>query len=530
MSSLANPHPELPAADELVAYLDGELPPDECRRVEERLAADAGYRQQLRDLDQAWEALSALPTSAVDDGFARTTIELVSVAAAGDLSRRTSSAAAAMRSRNRWWALAGAAALLVGFLAAWFLLPNNNDRLLEDLPAIRYSDTLSQIGGIEFLRRLSAVPLQQLIGDEVALNRELEEFEIVASPSLETRREWVERLSTEQKAALATQARSFSEKPLEQDRLRTLAQEVSIADDATKKTFFAYGQWLDERTPGDLEQLRENLRDLSPDEQVEHMQALIRRENEQAARHLTAEDAKRLREEILKIAAERKEAFLSRMQRRGDAERARPFEGPGLALLILHAELRNDETRDATLHQLINSLSQDARDHWNRLSRRRSEAQWLQLTQWVRDAVQPKVGPRELEAFFANDLENSDRERLLGLPAGEMHAQLERLYLAREFGLSGALDWRGFSELGRGPGSPPRPPRDWRRDGPPRDRGRPGEPPPPDGFERNRFQPGPDVRPGPPPDEFRGRRPPRNLPGPPPDGPPPPGDSGQQPI
>ena len=39
--------------------------------------------QQLRHLDQAWEALNVLPTTAVDEGFAKTTIELACVAGGG---------------------------------------------------------------------------------------------------------------------------------------------------------------------------------------------------------------------------------------------------------------------------------------------------------------------------------------------------------------------------------------------------------------------------------------------------------------
>ena len=38
---------ESPDTDELVAYLDGELSADECRRVERRLASDADYRRRL---------------------------------------------------------------------------------------------------------------------------------------------------------------------------------------------------------------------------------------------------------------------------------------------------------------------------------------------------------------------------------------------------------------------------------------------------------------------------------------------------
>jgi len=69
MSSTVNPQSDSPNNDELVAYLDGELPPEECRMVEDRLASDEEYRQQLRDLDLAWEALSALPPATVDDSL-----------------------------------------------------------------------------------------------------------------------------------------------------------------------------------------------------------------------------------------------------------------------------------------------------------------------------------------------------------------------------------------------------------------------------------------------------------------------------
>ena len=63
MSTLNDPSTESPSrdpiAEELVAYLDGELSPDECRQVEERLASDADYREQLRELDQALEGALA---------------------------------------------------------------------------------------------------------------------------------------------------------------------------------------------------------------------------------------------------------------------------------------------------------------------------------------------------------------------------------------------------------------------------------------------------------------------------------------
>jgi anti-sigma factor RsiW len=88
MSSIANPQFESPDDEQLVAYLDGELSPEECRAVEDRLAKDDTFRQQLHDLDTAWEALSSLPPATVDDSFARTTIELACVQAEQDLSQQ----------------------------------------------------------------------------------------------------------------------------------------------------------------------------------------------------------------------------------------------------------------------------------------------------------------------------------------------------------------------------------------------------------------------------------------------------------
>ena len=88
-----------------MAYLDGELSAEECRRVEQRLANDADYRRRLTELEQAWSALEALPPTKVDDDFARTTIEMVDRAAEGDWAE---SATQAVGRRQTYWLAAGA--------------------------------------------------------------------------------------------------------------------------------------------------------------------------------------------------------------------------------------------------------------------------------------------------------------------------------------------------------------------------------------------------------------------------------------
>src|SRR5262245_46324906 len=142
--SITNPQPDHSAHEELVAYLDGELTPEECRRVEERLAVDDNYRQQLRDLDQAWEALDSLPSTAVDDSFARTTIELACVAAQEDLSKKQADVAAVNTGRKRWWISAAVAAAVLGFLMVRALAVHRNNMLLTDLPVIGQLNALTQ--------------------------------------------------------------------------------------------------------------------------------------------------------------------------------------------------------------------------------------------------------------------------------------------------------------------------------------------------------------------------------------------------
>jgi len=521
MSSILDPQPEQPAADELVAYLDGELPPDDCRRVEERLAADADYRQQLRDLDQAWEALDALPTRKTDDDFARTTMELVAVAAQADASVVTASAAKAKRRRRAWFATAALAGVLLGFVAVWLLLPNQNRALLQDLPVIRQVDVLRQVESVDFLRRLAAeVPVERLMNDEAAIDNELTQLKSVGAESLETRREWVEGLSPEEKVVLAAQSKRFGGlNGIQQDRLRALEREISAGGVDLQRTLLAYDQWLSRLTAGQMEDLRQDLLDLPVDEQVDLVQRLVRQERDQASRRLIPEDAEKLRNVLREIANERKTEILADSRRRGDKDRPRRMEGG--ALPILARELFKGDDNNQVRERLVDQLSPDARAHLDSLSGWRRTGQ---LWRWILDSLQMKVDSDELERFFADKLTNDQREQLLSLPPNEMQSRLERLYYATELGDRDAAQWWSeYRESGGGQGRAefrPDGPRDRRRsDGPPGEPGGPRQ-----GFdERGRRPPGPGGPLRPRDDGFPDDRRPPNRQGPPLDGPPPEG-------
>ena len=547
MSSVVDPQPEPPHDEELVAYLDGELAPEECRAVEARLANDAEYRQQLRDLDQAWEALSALPPATVDDSFARTTIELACVAAEEDFTERKSLAAVETRSQKRWWIAGGVAAAIMGFVMVRGLAVHRNNALLADLPAISQVNALTQVSDIEFLRRLSsAVSVDELVTDRADYSRTLEDFKKVNSPSMETRQQWVESLPAEQKAEFMDRTRVFGElrhDPAEKDRLRQLANEIGRATDAEKlqATLVAYGQWLSRHTAGDQQQLTDDLSGLSLDEKVSLISKKVHREDEQAARHLSADDVQKLREEIFTFAKAKRPELLERLQGR-ERERIAAEDVTSFyqALLVMMHALRTDENADVIIDRMISKLSPEANAQWQKVSRGRRDLRKLQLGVWIYDARERKGEPENLERFFvSNKLSNDKRQELLEMDRAKMEAELKRLYLGSEIGVEDRLQFlRDFGDGRRGPrgpdGGPGPPPHDGRRgdgppwppEGPPLGGERFGPGGPPDRrFERDPRPGGPrpdDNGPGGPRPDERFRRRPGDGP---PDGPP----RGQQP-
>jgi hypothetical protein len=522
MSPTSDSQSDLLANEELVAYLDGELAPEESRRVEERLANDAEYRQQLRDLDQAWEALDALPATQVDDDFARTTIEMVTVAAQRDAAQRTAQVASSNRSRTAWWIAAAAAMAALGFAVTRIFLPNPNETLIANLPVIQQFDVLSQIDDVEFLRKLgTAVAFEKLAPDPVSIDRERANWTTLSESSAEARRQWVHELPPNEKANLAERAERFHElekKPETQPelaRLQQLERTIRTADDAEQlqRTLLAYGSWLAERPTGE----QEDLRVLPADERIRLIQRYVRDDEEDALRHLSDEEATKVRNEMLAIYEDRKSEF-ERANRRRDDDNQLWLDSPPLrrAWMVVLWALRDDDRDDETktAQRLISQLSSEQQEYWKHLPRRGRRNQREQLGLWIRDAMRPRWDPQELEEFFTSKkLDSNQKERLLALPNDQMQAQLERLYIADVLGLRGAEEWLG--EFGPGAGFPPGPPPG--RDG----RGRPREGRSRDRDDSDRERSGERDERRPPRNEGPEREPPPGNPPPPrPDGPP----------
>lgn len=139
--------------EELVAFLDGELPDEEAHKVEAKLNRDAGTRAKADALRKTWDLLDYLPKPEPSSNFTNRTLErLGAVRRTQTLPRR--------RLRTLAAVLAWAAALLLAVAAGYgamslFLKRNPSDKdLVRDLRVLE-NKRLYDVGeDMDFLREL----------------------------------------------------------------------------------------------------------------------------------------------------------------------------------------------------------------------------------------------------------------------------------------------------------------------------------------------------------------------------------------
>jgi len=502
---MASPTPDDDQAaklEEIVAYLDGELPADQITQVERRLSTDEGYRQQLQGLEKAWQVLDHLPQATVDDKFARTTIALVVDEARREVADRTQLLPVLRRqARRKAWLWGGAA-----FLAGWTLYravrPDPDAELIANLPVIDRIEIYTHFGELEFLRELR--PLDDLL--QVPLGAAAAEQTAAApvrSGAASVRRDDLLHLPADRQAALKAKYNRFRAlSDEEKTRLREVHRRIETADDAAqlRATLGRYQQWLASVPPARQFELRA----LPPEQRVAAIGRWAAEMQEEAALRLTEEQLQQLAkaafQPLLQMlrgsAADRGERPPAPGRRGGERE----FFGEERTRLLAEVLQGPGPGRAGVLYQrLVEALPPETAKAFELLP---PERRLDRLRMWMRQAtsLRGEISLQELERFFAEELDPSVREELLVLPPGDLEAALRRLYQAQE-----GDQWGGWGRpprgRDRGPGRDPFPP------------GPPGEP-------RPRGNGGPFPRPLPPP--FRpGRE------GPPP--PPPPSSSSPSP-
>lgn len=543
--------------EEIVAYLDGELPPDECARVERRLASDEDFRQQLQSVERAWNALDELPLPTVDDKFSRTTMTLAVQAAAEEVQAKTTALPVIERRRRLSTALTAVAAAALGFLAVRLAWHDPNADLVADLPVIDNLDIYTQVRDAAFLRSLRGEitdQFEELAGESSDLSARLKRFQIVTAP--DQRDGWLRDLSPAERTNLRAKANRFRDlPPEEQQRLRELHAEVAAPDaDDLRQTLLIYQQWLRGLPPDRQFELRsmgaaervDAIRQWAAEMRDDSLFALSEAELRslfQSLREPLA-DIRRVVTRNVKFGANRDKG--DRGDRDGerdqhddrnrdgdrdrsigrDRDRGRPGNLFSQPFMQYRRELTNrldpppGDSREFYQATLA-GLPERTREPFEQLSRRDRVERFLT---WMRQySSMGDISQQDLERFFAEELDARTRAELLSLPPGEMEQTLRWRYRRQPnsgfpgrwwLGAPGGRDnwngpWQGDGPRRRGPGRPPEfgpppfgPPGDGLPDGP-SDEGqrgfggpRPGE----RSFDDRRGPPrrGPGPPPGPP--------------------------------
>lgn len=144
--------------EQLVAYLDGELPPEERRALEQRLGADAELRKRLRELQNGWEMLDELPLASSSSQLLETTLRMAAIE--GEVGTKSTSSKRLSRKLSRaiWFALA-----TVGCFALGIALTRGRDYLrfqkqLHDLPVAMHLDAYLRAADLELMDKLMQMP------------------------------------------------------------------------------------------------------------------------------------------------------------------------------------------------------------------------------------------------------------------------------------------------------------------------------------------------------------------------------------
>lgn len=450
---------------DLVAYLDGELPPDAAARVEARMLSDDAYRAEMQALQGTFDMLEDLPISTVGPNFTRTTVEVAAI----DFTRSPAKASFDISK-----ALPAALVLLCVLSAAAFgfawqrnrqLLPER--QAVREFPILENYDAYRWVGDVEFLRRLhdegifdgttfASVEAAAPSGDvETAVSDpppddfgpDLAAIGALTARQVQAR---IDRMPAQEREDLSSRMILFEELPQEErDRLRDL-HEALLADPEGKNLLRVarqYKQWVSTLTGedrGTLEGLASNddarlkkIRELLKSEEARQFQRLVSvevtPEDHQAIVSwlrdyvYDEQNQKRFRERISREAWDR-------LQRLGRDDRwiwtivtYRRYSEGGDALPI-------PAPSDEDLARLSQSLTKTVRDAFEQAGDAKEKVRLLD--EWMRAAVSARMSPNvdkeKLEAFYRDRLTPAVRAELDKLPPGELNRRLELIYLANE--------------------------------------------------------------------------------------------------
>lgn len=432
----------------LVAYLDGELPPDESRRIEQLLSVDPALRQALQELQSCWEMLESLPQADVDSRFTKTTVEMVAVHAEEDVQHDRQRGS---RQRVVW--LGMFAMLLLAFAGLGYALtgrfwPDPNRELIANLPLWENFEQLRYVQDVEFLKSLRQADLftrdvpQPATGNQVPESRRAESS-LSLNSTLEARKSHIEQSSSQEKADLQARIDHFHKlNAAEQARMLDFVAQIQREEtsDELMEILGRYYDWVTDLPAA----TRAELAHLDTKQSVRRIQQILTRQSKTREWQLSPEDSRLLVRWIEQMTRESlSDEELKRLQS-FSTEREQKRE---LWLIIGRNFVAKESTGPRItlpqLEQLALSISPTSRKLLDEAPT--LEAKLGVVEAWIRNILgsfqrrdrpfqrYQQVSDEELQRFFTMELSEVEKQQLESLPADEILEQLRRLYFLKIF-------------------------------------------------------------------------------------------------
>lgn len=438
-----------PDNDELIAYLDGELDPPTTQKVEERLKNDPAYRQALALHERSWDMLDRLQRSTVGENFTRSTLEMVSLVAAGEQQALPAARRVDWR-RFGMLSLVAVTALVLGYGGGRAIWPDPNRKLLDDLPILEDLDLYEQADSIDFLRKLADTGM---FGDEAGQVKATPGLVVPEAPA--DRRTEIARMTSGEKEHLARKLQRFDAYSSdEQQRLRRIFDSLSRDSDGKQlgEVLIRYHEWLETL----ISSVREDLNDLEEDEriagirQLKHEQA--QRRDQELKEAPTEQDLAAIidwfedfawqnHQPLLATLSDKRRHYLEDLE---EEPRRRAslwiwmaqHGGPG------HLRLGQVHLTETDFGHLAEHLSPGARarlDAAEELPEKRKL-----IFQWAQTAIRhrfetgklrrmlPAVGASELQRFARDELSSAQRDVLAQMTREKKLRELQWLYFLPE--------------------------------------------------------------------------------------------------
>lgn len=159
VSILEDDSPVDPMDEQLVAYLDGELSPEERGELESRLGRDAVLRRRLRTLQRGWDMLDELPMATPSAVLLESTIRMAAMEASrGPMAHAQTRWPRWVRSRRLWIATIALACFGMGVGGARLQQHYQFRRQLTELPIAMHLDAYLNASDLSLMRTLMDLP------------------------------------------------------------------------------------------------------------------------------------------------------------------------------------------------------------------------------------------------------------------------------------------------------------------------------------------------------------------------------------